>query len=87
VDEGKEILEDLLKRYWEGLKEPLHFFPESSWEYAKLRFAKETPAQVALEQGRKVWEGTEWSRGEIDDPYYQLCFGKRSIDTAFEESP
>jgi len=86
VDEGEEILEGLLKRYWEGLKEPLHFFPESSWEYAELRLVKDKPAEVALEQVRKAWEGSEWNRGEMDDPYYQLCFGgKDPIDTAFEE--
>lgn len=86
VDEGEEILEGLLKRYWEGLKEPLHFFPESSREYAERRLAKDKPAEVALEQARKAWEGTEWNRGEILDPYYQLCFGEEDpIDTAFEE--
>jgi exonuclease V gamma subunit len=62
VDEGEEILEGLLKRYWEGLKEPLHFFPESSWEYAELRLVKDKPAEVALEQVRKAWEGSEWNR-------------------------
>ena len=86
VDEGEEILEELLKRYWEGLKEPLHFFPESSWEYAELRLVKDKPAEAALVQVRKAWEGSEWNRGEMDDPYYQLCFGgKDPIDTAFEE--
>jgi exodeoxyribonuclease V gamma subunit len=86
VEEGKEILEGLLKRYWEGLQEPLHFFPESSWEYAGLRLAKEKPAEAALEQVRKAWEGNEWKRGEREDPYYQLCYGKKDpIDTAFEE--
>jgi len=86
VDEGKEILERLLTRYWEGLKEPLHFFPESSWEYAGLRLAKGKPAEVALEQVRKAWEGDEWNRGEVEDPYYQLCFGKKDpIDKAFEK--
>ncbi len=86
MDEGEEILEGLLKRYWEGLKDPLHFFPESSWRYAALRLEKEKPAEVALEQVRKTWEGTERSRGEIEDPYYQLCFGKKDpMDSAFQE--
>ncbi len=86
VDEAEEILEGLLKRYWEGLREPLHFFPESSWHYAEACFAKGKPLDAALEQARKTWEGTEWNRGEVQDPYYQLCFGKKDpIDSAFEE--
>jgi len=41
---------------------------------------------VALQQVRKTWERSEWSRGECQDPYYQLCFGKvEPLDVAFEE--
>jgi len=86
VEEGGKILEGLLKRYWEGLREPLHFFPELSWQYAEARLAKGKPPEAALEQARKAWKGNERSRGESEDPYYQLCFGKEDpIDFAFEE--
>ena len=86
LDEGEEILEGLLKQYWEGLREPLHFFPESSWEYAEARLTRERPLEAALERARKAWAGSEWNRGEVDDPHYQLCFGKEDpIDSAFEE--
>jgi exodeoxyribonuclease V gamma subunit len=86
VDEGQGILEVLLKRYWEGLRSPLHFFPESSWRYADLRLAKEKFPEAALEQARKTWEGSEWSRGEMEHPSYQLCFRQKDpLDDLFEE--
>jgi exodeoxyribonuclease V gamma subunit len=86
VEKGEEILEGLLKRYWEGLSEPLHFFPEISLSYAEACLTKKKPREGALEQARKTWKGTEWSRGESEDPYHQLCFGNEDpIDFAFEK--
>jgi exodeoxyribonuclease V gamma subunit len=86
VDRGEEILERLLKRYWEGLKDPLHFFPEVSWPYAEACLAKNKPRERALEQARQAWEGSEWNGGEGTDLHYQLCFAKEDpIDSAFEE--
>jgi exodeoxyribonuclease V gamma subunit len=86
VETGKGILEGLLKRYWEGLKKPLHFFPEISWPYAETCLAKKKPQEGALEQARNTWEGNERTRGESEDPYYRLCFGKVDpIDFAFEK--
>jgi exodeoxyribonuclease V gamma subunit len=84
VEEGEEILEGLLNRYWEGLRRPLHFFPESSWAYAQESLSKNRASEACLERARKVWEGG-WSRGEAEDLSYQLCFGKGDpLDSAFE---
>ena len=86
VEKGEEILEGLLKRYWEGLRLPLHFFPEISWPYAEACLTKQKPQEGALEQARRTWEGTEWSRGESEDPYHQLCFRNADpFDFAFEK--
>jgi exodeoxyribonuclease V gamma subunit len=86
VEKAEGILEGLLKRYWEGLREPLHFFPEISWSYAEACLTKKKPQEAALDQARKTWEGTEWSRGVSEDPYHRLCFGNEDpIDFAFEE--
>jgi exodeoxyribonuclease V gamma subunit len=86
VEKAQKILEDLLKLYLKGLREPLHFFPETAWQYAEACLAKRKSREVALEQAHKTWEESEWSRGESQDPYYQLCFGKEDpIDLAFEE--
>jgi exodeoxyribonuclease V gamma subunit len=84
VEEGEEILEGLLNRYWEGLRRPLHFFPESSWAYAQESLSKNRASEACLERARKVWE-SGWSRGEAEDLSYQLCFGKGDpLDSAFE---
>jgi len=86
VEEGEAILGGLLNRYWEGLREPLPFFPETSLRYAEMRLSKGKPLDLALEQARKQWEGSEWVRGEVEDPYCQLCFGNRDpLNSAFEE--
>jgi exodeoxyribonuclease V gamma subunit len=86
VEEGESILEGLLKRYWEGLREPLHFFPEISWSYAEACLAKKKPREWALEQARKAWEGDGWNEGEAADLYHQLGFAKENpIDSAFED--
>jgi len=86
LDGGEEILEGLLKRYWEGLRAPLHFFTEISWPYAEARLSDKKPRDRALEQARKAWEGDRWNEGERSDPHHRLCFAKAApIDSAFEE--
>ena len=86
VEDSEKMLEALLKRYWEGLRKALPFFPESSWSYAQALVVKQKPRESALEQARKAWEGTERSRGESEDPFYRLCFGPADpFDRAFEE--
>jgi len=86
VEQGETILEGLLRRYGEGLRAPLHFFPELSWSYAEARLSKKKPREWALEQAREAWEGDGWNEGERADVYHRLCFPKASpIDSAFEE--
>jgi exodeoxyribonuclease V gamma subunit len=76
----------LLKRYWEGLKEPLHFFPEIAWPYAEACLGKKNPREGALDQARRSWEGDGWNEGESADLYHQLCFAKGNpIDAKFED--
>jgi exodeoxyribonuclease V gamma subunit len=84
VEEGRQILEGLLNRYWQGLQSPLRFFPESSWTYVRER-RMEKPPNISLDQARRTWEGTGWNRGESEDAYFQLCFEKQDpLDRAFE---
>ncbi|MEJ2724966.1 MAG: exodeoxyribonuclease V subunit gamma [Deltaproteobacteria bacterium] len=85
VTRSDGILYNLLCRYWEGLKRPLPFFPDSSWVYAKDRIERETPADQALQKARARWEGGPYNRGEREDLYYQQCFGQRDcLDRAFQ---
>ena len=75
VENSKEILESLLKEYWAGLMKPLHFFPDTSWTYVHTLLEKNKSEEDALNSARRIWEKTDYSRGECEDPYYQLCFG------------
>lgn len=76
VANAQTLLERLLSTYWEGLEEPLRFFPQSSYEYARSvnRGQEESGAMRAA---AKVWHGghDEQPPGERDDRYYQLAFG------------
>jgi exodeoxyribonuclease V gamma subunit len=82
VDGSQKILKELLEIYWVGLTRPLHFFPDSSWTYAdNLRKGK--GEEKALENAQVKWIGSDHNRGEGEDSYYQLCFGK--IDPLNEE--
>jgi exodeoxyribonuclease V gamma subunit len=78
VEKSDEFLEKLLKRYWQGLTKPLHFFPESSWEYAYLILKSNKSDEESLQRARKTWGGGDYGWRENDDPHYQLCF--RNMD-------
>ncbi|MBP1723655.1 MAG: helicase/exodeoxyribonuclease gamma subunit, partial [Deltaproteobacteria bacterium] len=73
VRESNALLKDLLEAYWQGLMEPIHFFPLSSWKYAE-EMAKGKGPDQALRSARSIWEGSDFNRGEIEDAYYQVCF-------------
>lgn len=86
LDNSREILASLLESYWRGLSEPIHFFPESSFIYGRSVLVRHKEPDDAVETARKKWEGNEFSRGESDDPHYQLCFSRTDpIDDAFEK--
>jgi exodeoxyribonuclease V gamma subunit len=70
-----EILGQLLSYYWEGLQVPLPFFPQSAYAFAQRR-RQGKKEEDALHGARRTWEGDHQSRGEIDDAYYQLNWGK-----------
>jgi exodeoxyribonuclease V gamma subunit len=66
-------LQQLLSIYWQGLKEPLHFFPQTSLAFAKETFNGKNIDQ-ALQKARIVWNGNDFMQGEKTDPYLRLCF-------------
>jgi exodeoxyribonuclease V gamma subunit len=85
LEGGEEILEGLLERYWEGLRDPLHFFPESSWSYWKGKLQDSRRDAKGLREARAAWEGNDFTMGEKQDLYYQLCFRHQDpIDSEFE---
>jgi exodeoxyribonuclease V gamma subunit len=83
---SKDVLGRLLETYWEGLMRPVHFFPKASWEYAQRCLKKNSPEKDALRHALHAWEGSDYLRGEREDPYYQACFGKTvPLDDEFRD--
>lgn len=85
VAESGEILARLLDLYRRGLVRPLGFFPASSFDYLQARLLKQKTREQALDGARLVWEGSDHKRGEIKDPYLDLCFRSMGpLDAEFE---
>ncbi|MCP4107255.1 MAG: exodeoxyribonuclease V subunit gamma [Desulfobacteraceae bacterium] len=85
VENSEEVLRKLLEIYWGGLAKPLHFFPESSWEYAN-RVRNNKPEEDALRNSQNTWQGNSYKRAEIDDLYFNLCFKHTDpLDSEFKE--
>ena len=81
-----EILNTLLERFWKGMAEPLHFFPESSFEYARRLLLKHHSKSDALNAAKNKWTGNDFVRGESQDPYLERCFGTSDpLDDEFEK--
>ena len=67
------LLEVLLDLYWQGITEPLYFFPRASFVFAK-EIHKSKNEQTALRKAIIEWEGNDFNKhGEKNDPYNQLC--------------
>jgi exodeoxyribonuclease V gamma subunit len=84
VSDSHMILKSLMAIYWEGLAEPVHFFPVSSYVYAEqmIRYAKTRAA--GLRAAEKTWIN-EHSWSESADPYVAFCFaGLNPLDNRFE---
>ena len=71
--ESSRQLGQLLDLYWQGLTEPLHFFPGPSFAFAReIHKGKNEPE--AMRKALIEWEGTEFNKkGERNDPYNLLC--------------
>jgi exodeoxyribonuclease V gamma subunit len=87
VSESGSLLAELLRIYWQGLIEPIHFFPRSSFAYAEALYRKKKDPGEALSSARKEWEGSDFGgMAESRDPYFLLCFKHTDpLDEAFEE--
>ena len=86
VPESNIHLEQLLILYWQGLSEPLHFFPRTSFVFAR-EIHKGKSEQEALLKAKNEWEGNAYNTSaEKNDPYNSLCFKDMDLaDTLFME--
>ena len=85
-EDAKDILLALLESYWEGLRRPLPFFPESSMALARCLRGGGDDAK-ALKLGRVKWAGSRFVPGEGEDLHIAYCFRglEDPLDQAFIE--
>ena len=82
----KEILTVLLQLFKQGLSQPIHLFPNSSLEYAHQLQKKAKSKQAALISARRKWLGSQFTRGESQDHYFDLCFKNSDpLDESFQK--
>lgn len=72
-DDPAGLLQALLAFYWEGLRAPLKFFPESALAFAT---AEQEGKAAPLEKARLAWVGNDFQnvRGEQEDAAFDCCF-------------
>ncbi len=84
VSNSHMILSSLLAIYWEGLADPIPFFPVSSHAYAEQVIQYSKKREAGLKAAAKKWIN-ERSWSESADPYVAFCFaGSNPLDTRFE---
>jgi exodeoxyribonuclease V gamma subunit len=82
---SKDLLQQLIELYGEGLERPIPFFPDSSWAYAYRMIKGDANTDGALFRAANVWV-SDYYRGESEDPYYRLCFNNRNpLDSEFQK--
>jgi exodeoxyribonuclease V gamma subunit len=83
VADPQTCLQCLLAWYWQGLRRPLPFFPNSTFAYAEARRRERSEP---LRAARDTWAGSDFHRGEYEDRYYQIAFRDHDpFDEAFME--
>jgi exodeoxyribonuclease V gamma subunit len=86
VEKSDDNLAVLLDLYYQGLSKPLLFFPGLSEEFIKQSHINKKNRKEAMKSVRNKWLGSIYSRGELDDPYYNICFRNTGMDHIFNDS-
>jgi exodeoxyribonuclease V gamma subunit len=76
LENGDDLFADVLDLYWQGMEAPLPFFPAASQTFYESE-DRELGNEHAMLKARQKWLGSDYSRGEADDPYHQLCYSGR----------
>lgn len=86
LEANSKILERILDIYWEGMTAPIPFFPESALEYSLLLY-QGNQQYFSLGKARNKWRGTRMERGESEDAYFHLTFGREKdpMDKRFQQ--
>ena len=82
VEDAAKELQVLLDLYWQGLCEPLHFFPATSFAWIDaLRKGKGREGKAA----ESSWNSSLYYHGEGEDLAYQIALkGRLPLDPGFE---
>lgn len=85
--DAEPLLGALLELYWQGLRAPLKFFPESALKFAEAeRSARSANPDSPFEKARKAWNGDRYQdiKGERENAAFDLCFRhEEAIDETF----
>ena len=74
VKHPRKLLAELLDTFKAGMEKPLHLFPATSLEYIQQQQLNGKSETAAMALARRKWAGSEFFRGEADDPYFDICF-------------
>ena len=88
VEQSRVILTGILEKYWQGLRKPSAFFPQTSFEYGQSILEKGLDQEEALLKAVEKWVGNDFQpgSGEGQDPYYERCFGETDpLDQEFQD--
>jgi len=86
-EESQRTLSSLLGLYKKGLRAPLKFFPEASWQYSREVFSKGKSKAEALATVMAIWNGEFMNAREKNDPYVVRCFGEMiPLDETFQDA-
>jgi exodeoxyribonuclease V gamma subunit len=79
VTDASAELSSLLEGYWQGLQEPLPFFPKCSWQMASK--GADAKWEAVLRAGQEEWAGNSYHTGEGTKPEYRLLYrGRHPLD-------
>jgi len=79
VDDPLSELQQLLVGYWQGLRGPLHFFPEAARAWSEATKDERRDADAV-----KAWNGGYMQRGEGEDAAYRIALrGRDPLDQNF----
>ena len=88
--DARAALKELLDLYWQGLRAPPRFFPNTALAFAEAESdgRQKKPSRASkppLEKARGEWEGSDFPPrpGEKEDAHFALCF--RDADPLDEE--
>ena len=80
-DDPRKLLAGLLDFYWRGLREPLPFFPRSSFAFADRTVHPTRGGSSPLDKARKTWGDSPQprdddfgQRAEREEDYFDLAF-------------